>query len=48
MWRHSDPTNWNQGYDIDFITASGNFQRIHVPIWRGESLAGAMVERFKS
>jgi len=48
MWRHSDPSGWNQGYDIDFIAASGNFQRIHVPIWRGESLAGAMIERFKS
>lgn len=47
MWRHSDPSGWNQGYDIDFIASSGNFQRIHVPIWRGESLAGAMVERFR-
>ena len=46
MWRHSDPSGWNQGYDIDFIAASGNFQRIHVPIWRGESLAGAMIQRF--
>lgn len=48
MWKHSDPSEWNQGYDLDFITASGNFQRIHIPIWRGESLAVAMVERFKS
>jgi hypothetical protein len=48
MWKHSDPSGWNQGYDIDFIAKSGNFQRIHVPIWRGESLAGAMIERFKS
>lgn len=45
MWRHSDPSGWNQGYDIDFIASNGNFQRIHVPIWKGESLAGAMVER---
>ncbi len=47
MWQHSDPTEWNQGYDIDFITAKGNFQRVHVPIWRGESLAGAMIQRFR-
>lgn len=47
MWRHSDPSGWNQGYDIDFIAASGNFQRVHVPIWRGESLAGAMIARFR-
>jgi hypothetical protein len=48
IWKHSDPTSWSQGYAIDFIAKSGNFQRIHVPIWRGESLAGSMIERFKS
>jgi hypothetical protein len=48
IWKHSDPTSWSQGYAVDYIAASGNFQRIHVPIWRGESLAVAMVERFKS
>lgn len=31
-----------------FSAKSGNFQRIHVPIWRGESLAGAMIQRFKA
>jgi hypothetical protein len=48
MYMHSKPTDWTQGYDIDFVSASGNFLRTHVPIWKGESLAGAMVERFKS
>jgi len=48
IWKHSDPTSWSQGYGIDFIAKSGNFLRVHVPIWRGESLAGAMVERFRS
>lgn len=48
MYMHSKPNNWTQGYDIDFVSASGNFLRTHVPIWRGESLAGEMVERFKS
>jgi hypothetical protein len=48
LWRHSDPTSWSQGYAVDIIAKSENFQRIHVPIWRGESLAGAMIERFKS
>ncbi len=48
IWRHSDPTSWSQGYAIDFIAKSGNFQRVHVPIWRGESLAGSMVERFRT
>jgi hypothetical protein len=48
IWKHSNPTSWSQGYAIDFVAKSGNFQRVHVPIWRGESLASAMVERFKS
>ncbi len=48
VYRHSDPTSWSQGYAIDYIAASENFQRIHVPIWRGQSLAVSMVERFKS
>lgn len=48
IYAHSDPTSWSQGYDIDFVAKSENFQRVHVPIWRGESLAGAMIERFKS
>jgi hypothetical protein len=48
IYAHSDPTSWSQGYDIDFVAKSGNFQRVHVPIWRGESLAGAMITRFKS
>ena len=48
MWRHSDPTSWSHGYAVDIIASSGNFQRIHVPIWDGESLAGTMVNRFKS
>jgi hypothetical protein len=48
VWMHSDPTEWSQGYGVDVIAKSGNFQRLHVPIWRGESLASAMIERFKS
>lgn len=47
IWKHTEPSGWNQGYDIDFVTSSGTFQRVHVPIWRGESLAGTMIERFK-
>jgi hypothetical protein len=48
IWKHSDPTTWSQGYALDIIAKSGNFQRIHVPIWRGKSMAGAMIRRFKS
>jgi hypothetical protein len=48
MYMHSKPTDWTQGYDIDFVCPSGNFLRQHIPIWKGKSLAGAMIERFKS
>lgn len=48
IWKHSDPTSWSQGYGIEIIAKSGNFQHIHVPIWRGESLAGVMINRFKA
>jgi len=45
IWRHSDPTSWSQGYQIEYIAKSGNFQAVHVPIWRGESLACTMFNR---
>lgn len=48
IWKHSNPTSWSQGYAIDFIAKSGNFQRIHVPIWRGESLGSAIATRFST
>lgn len=47
IYMHSDPTSWSQGYAIDYIAKSGEFQRVQVPIWKGRSLAGAMIERFK-
>lgn len=47
IYMHSDPTSWSQGYAIDYIAKSGEFQRVQVPIWKGQSLAGAMIERFK-
>lgn len=47
VWRHSDPTSWSQGYAVEVISASGHFQYIHVPIWKGESLAVAMLSRFR-
>jgi len=45
MWRHSHPSNWNHGYAIDVVAPSGNFQHIQVPIWEGESLGCAMLDR---
>jgi len=43
IYMHSDPDSWSQGYAIDFIAKSGLFQRVQIPIWRGESLGAAML-----
>lgn len=48
VYRHTNPTSWSQGYAIDFVAKSENFQHIQVPIWDGESLAGSVINRFKS
>lgn len=48
MWKHTDPSTWNQSYDVDFVSKKGNFLRVQVPIWRGKSLAASMIERFKN
>jgi len=48
VWQNSNPTSWSQGYAIDFLAKSGEFQRVHVPVWRGRSLAAAMIQRFKT
>lgn len=46
IWKHSDPTTWSQGYAVDFIAASGASLRVQVPIWKGDSMATSMTERF--
>jgi len=42
MWNHSDPTGWNHGYAIEFVSKNDNFLHIQVPISGGESLVGPM------
>lgn len=44
VYQNSNPTDWTQGYQVDFVSKS-TFQPIQVPIWRGESLARNMVSR---
>ena len=48
VWKMSDPTTWSQGYQVEFITKSENFQCVHIPIWRGNSLAADMCDKFKA
>lgn len=37
MWRHGDPTEWNQGYAVQFVQPDGDFLHINIPVMGGES-----------
>jgi predicted phosphodiesterase len=37
LWRHSDPTDWCQGYGVQLVRPSGDFLHVNVPIIDGES-----------
>jgi predicted phosphodiesterase len=37
LWRHSDPTDWCQGYGVQLVRPSGDFLHINVPIIDGKS-----------
>lgn len=47
LYNHTKPNTWSQGYGLTYVSKSGNFQRMHVPIWNGDSLAGSMIDRFR-
>lgn len=48
LWRHSNPTDWNHGYAVQFISESGEFLHLNIPIWDGRSLVGSMRTRMQS
>jgi predicted phosphodiesterase len=37
LWRHSDPTDWCQGYGVQLVRPCGDFLHINVPIIDGKS-----------
>ncbi len=37
LWRHSDPTDWCQGYGVQLVRPNGDFLHINVPIIGGKS-----------
>jgi predicted phosphodiesterase len=37
LYKHTQPTSWSHGYDIQLVHPSGNFCHIHVPILAGVS-----------
>jgi len=38
MWQHTNPTEWTQGYMLQLVAKSGNFQSVLARIIDGESL----------
>lgn len=43
LWNHSRPSNWSHGYAIEFVSKSGEFLHVNVPIWDGKSLMGTFI-----
>lgn len=38
LWNHTRPTDWTHGYAIQFISRTGKFLHLNVPILQGQSL----------
>ena len=48
LWRHTDPTGWNHGYGLQFISnTTEEFLNINVPIMDGVSLLGGLTSRVR-
>lgn len=37
LWRHSDPTDWCQGYGVQYVRPDGDFLHCNIPIIDGKS-----------
>lgn len=37
LWRHSDPTDWCQGYGVQYVRPDGDFLHVNIPIIDGKS-----------
>lgn len=45
LWRHSDPTDWTQGYGVQLVRSDGDFLHINCPIINGRSYLVQLTER---
>ena len=48
LWRHSDPTDWTQGYGVQLVRPNGDFLHINTPIIEGKSYLTASGLRLAS
>ena len=45
LYRHTSPTDWSHGYGLQFVSSSGRFMHLNVPIMRGKSLLPKAMRR---
>lgn len=44
LWRHSDPTDWCQGYGVQYVRPDGDFLHVNIPIIEGKSFLVQMAK----
>lgn len=42
LYRHTEPTSWAHGYGVQFVSSSGQFLHVNVPIHKGRSLLSSL------
>ena len=45
LYRHTAPTDWSHGYGLQFVSSSGQFLHVNVPIVKGISLLPKALRR---
>jgi hypothetical protein len=45
LYMHTAPTSWSHGYGLQFVSNSGRFMHINVPIHKGQSLLPSAMRR---
>jgi len=45
LWQHGAPTDWTNGYAVQFVTRTGKFLHINVPILDGTTLLSSLLGR---
>lgn len=47
LYKHTNPTNWSHGYGLQFVSRTGDFMHLNVPIIKGKSLFLSMIEALR-
>lgn len=48
LWQHGRPTDWTHGYAVEFVSRTGNFLHLNVPIIDGQSLFTSLLHENQS